>query len=49
MGEANENSGEVWVGGAEEETEEAVSDSNFEEANGSDENDEDDKPSDSSS
>lgn len=45
--EMGENSGEVWVGGAEEETEQAVSDSNFEDANGSDEN-EDDKPSDSS-
>lgn len=45
--EMGENSGEVWVGGAEEETEQAVSDPNFE-ANDSDENDDDDKPSDSS-
>jgi hypothetical protein len=43
-----ENSGEVWVGGASEETEQAVSDTNFEEANGSDKS-EDDKPSDNSS
>ena len=33
-----ENSGEVWVGGADDETEQAVSDSNFEEDN-SDESD----------
>lgn len=39
-----ENSGEVWVGGAEEETEQAVSDPNFEQ-----DDSDDDMPSDSSS
>jgi hypothetical protein len=46
--EIGENSGEVWVGGASEETEQAVSDTNFEEPNGSDKS-EDDKPSENSS
>jgi hypothetical protein len=39
-----ENAGEVWVGGADDETEQAVSDSNFEEDDSDDDDDEEKKP-----